>query len=394
MNKKFWYLFKKELLTIIRDKKSFTSFIILSLLLNPLLIGGLSLLQDAQKNQIEKDQTIIAIKNETNNINIVDAITNDKKINPDVTIINSNNYQDDLEKQKIKGYIDLTQIGDIIKATYVFDQTSNLSQGSGGKIQSIINKYLANINSTLLASKGLTTNSLESIKFDQISLQQLENKPAQNGVLLLLLPYFILVGLIQGASQFAIELTSGEKERNTLATTLSLNASRVTIGLAKVFTILLISLLSLTLNVGSLIITTRLFPNYFGASSGSGVSIDMATVGQIFLIMLPLSFLISSLLILLGTYARNAKEGSLYLLPLLLGSVFIGFSGQVFDANSPIFVFIIPLVGQIALIKQVLTGTFILQNYLISALSTIVLFFVILTVTIKMFSREEVIFRQ
>lgn len=396
----FWILFKKEILTITRDRKSFVSFIALSLFLTPMLILGVGALDNFQRQQLEKEEVIIAIKNSFSNENLSNYI----KDSGIVKVVNSDNYEQDLENKKISGYLEISVEKTITNSRYVFDQTSNISSASLAKVQTIVQQFSAIERSKLLANLGIDELQLNPVNFGATTLQEVQNKPAQSSFILFLLPYIIILGLIQGAAQFAIELTAGEKEKNTLATTLSLNASRITIGLSKIGAILVFSLLSLVLNVSSMVIAFGILPGalFGGATTGGNVNTpDLGSIhitpeilGQIFIVLLPLSCLIAALLVLLGIYARNAKEGGLYTLPLIMGSIFVGLSGQAFDANTSAFIFAIPLVGQVAMLKQILLGQFIATNFLLSLFTTTVLFFVVLYVCVKMFTREEVIFRQ
>lgn len=401
MQGNFFKLFKKELLTILRDRKSFFTFIFFSVALTPLLIGGVGLIQELQQKELESHKTIIAVKNK----DLSYEFTNFLKSNEEVlTIVDSENPQEDLEEKKIAGYIELTRQGNQITAEYIYDQSSNVSTGSTIKVNNLVQAYSATLRQSILEENNLTEADLNPIAFSQITLQEVQNKPAQNDLVLFLLPYIILLGLIQGAAQFAIELTAGEKERNTLATTLSLNARRSLIALSKISAILVFAVISLILNIGSLILTFTLLSNViFGSSEVPGVAevtplfninITPVMILEIFIILLPLSFFISCMLVLLGTFARNQKEGGLYIMPLMMATIFIGLSGQAFDVNTPTYVFFVPILGQVVLLKQVLLGYFIPINYLVSLVSTVALFFVALFICIKMFEKEEVIFRQ
>lgn len=396
----FWILFKKEILTITRDRKSFVSFIALSLFLTPMLILGVGALDNFQRQQLEKEEVVIAIKDANANQDLANYI----KDSGIVKVVNSDNYEQDLENKKISGYLEISIEKTITNTRYVFDQTSNISSASLVKVQALVQQFSAIERSKLLANLGIDELQLNPVNFGATTLQEVQNKPAQSSFILFLLPYIIILGLIQGAAQFAIELTAGEKEKNTLATTLSLNASRITIGLSKIGAILVFSLLSLVLNVSSMVIAFGILPGalFSGATTGGNVNtpdfgsihITPEILGQIFIVLLPLSCLIAALLVLLGIYARNAKEGGLYTLPLIMGSIFVGLSGQAFDANTSAFIFAIPLVGQVAMLKQILLGQFIATNFLLSLFTTTILFFVVLYICVKMFTREEVIFRQ
>lgn len=393
--KKFGTLFKKELQTILRDRKTFLTFTLMSVVITPALIGGVRLLDEYQKQQLEQEELVIAI----NNTSQSEELENTLRLNDVVRIIDVENYEKALEDKEIKGYLELSGTRDDLNARYVYDQSSNSSVGSLLKVQTLVQGYAAQQRAEVLNSYSLSEELLNPVTFSTITLQEVQNEPAQSSLILFLLPYIILIGLIQGAAQFAIELTAGEKEKNTLATTLSLNASRITIGLAKIATILLLSLMSLVLNIVSLVLIFVVFPTGLadsGAQQAIPTEINLGPdkLFQIFIVLLPLSFLIASLLVLLGIYARNQKEGGIYILPLVLSAVFIGLTAQTFDANTPLYIFAIPLLGHVAMLKQILLGSFEVLNFIVSIISTFALFALILFVTVNMFKREEVIFRQ
>lgn len=401
MNNKFFKLFKKEILTILRDRKSFLTFLILSVALTPLLIAGVGFIQEMQAKELSNQKTVLVVQNPEVDSNFVEFL---KQNNQNITLKEDiSDASKALENKDITGFIELTDQDQQIFVKYVYDQSSNVSTASVLKVNGLVQAYSAISRQKVLQENNLSEKDLNPVVFNQLTLQELQNKPAQNDLVLFLLPYIILIGLIQGAAQFAIELTAGEKERNTLATTLSLNTSRTTIGLAKIAAILVLSLISLILNITSLIITFTLLSRsgVQGMSSvptqampSFSINITPTMIGEIFLVLLPLSFFISSLLVLLGTFARNQKEGGLYILPLMMATVFIGLSGQAFDVNTQAYIFFIPILGQVVLLKQILLGYFIPINYLISTVSTFLLFFIALFICINMFKREEVIFRQ
>jgi len=397
MYKRFMILFQKEMNTILRDRKSFISFIVISVLLTPILVVGVGLIDSLRRSQIENEEINIVIENKS--MSGLEEFIREKEV---VNIIESRDSQRDLEERVISGYLTILVEEGITKAEYTYDQSSNISSASLVTVQALIQEYSIRQRSIVLAEYNLTESQLNPVEFNSITLQEVQNKPVQSSFLLFFLPYIILIGLIQGAAQFAIELTSGEKEKNTLATTLSLNASRLTIGLAKIASILCFSILSLVLNIVSLVLAFGVLSS--GLLTGSEASTPGDEFGQlnitgemilqIFLVLLPLSILISAFLILVGIYARNAKEGSLYTLPLIFAAIFIGISGQAFDSNTPLYIFGISLLSQVVLIRQILLSEFVPLNFIISLVVSILLFCITLYTSIKMFSREEVIFRQ
>ncbi len=270
MNNKFIKLFKKELLNIVRDKKSFLSFIVMSVVLTPLLITGISLLEKFQTDQIKNEELVLSIVDNVNSVESQELISFLENKDT-LRILESDTPNIDLKDQNIKGYLEINSLEANLSIKYIYDQSSNSSTGSLIKVQPLIEEYNIIKRANILSNLGITEAGLNPIVFSTITLQEVENKPAQSSFILFFLPYVILIALIQGAAQFAIELTAGEKEKNTLATTLSINASRVTIGISKISAILVLSLFSLVLNIASLTLTFTLMPQSLMGQQGGEI---------------------------------------------------------------------------------------------------------------------------
>lgn len=387
--KKFWIVFSKELTFIFRDRKTLISSAILTLVITPLLFFVLNVIQESQKQQLEASDIKIAVSESDSIDPFVQALDAQDKI----TIVATDDLQGSLRRSEVLGYLEVqSDENSGTKRTnylYVFDERVILSSNSALLIQGISNTYSASVRSQVLNEYGLSEQQINPVSFENKSLQQITGELSQSGMILFLLPYIIILGLVQGSVQYALEMTTGEKERNTLATTLLMNVSSVTIALAKISVTLILSLMMLVLNVASIFIAFRFLPE-----AAAGVNLTPGLLGQLVLVLLPLSFLMSSLMILLGIYARNQKEGGVFVTPLIIGSVFAGFAANLFDINTPIWVFGIPVLGHVAAIKQVLQDSLTVPNLLVLTFVSIVAFLVIVLITIRMFRREEVLFRQ
>lgn len=383
--KKFKILFAKELRYLIRDSKSLISSIVIGLVMTPAIFGVLQLVQDMQKNQVETADLIIGIDEKDKQNEFIKLIDRREKL--DIKVVS--NKEEELRKGDITGYLDIKSEAGIEQIQYIIDERANISSGSVIILQEEITKYTDAKRAATLAEYNISPAEINPVIFIPNSIQKISGEIVQSGILLFFLPYIILLGLIQGSVQYAIEMTTGEKERNTLATTMLMNASRFTIAISKISVTLIFSILMLVINIISIVISFTLFPQ-----GDSSINLTYTMLFQLGVILLPLSFLCSSLMILLGIYARNQKEAGIYSTPLIFGAVFIGFAGNAFDVNTPLWIFAIPMLGHVASIKQILQGSFILENNLLLILSTLALFLIIVSVTVNMFRREEVLFRQ
>lgn len=142
---------------------------------------------------------------------------------------------------------------------------------------------------------------------------------AEPSAILGLLPLILLLMTVTGGVYPAIDLTAGERERNTLETLMALPVPRFRILLAKfvaVFAVTmltgLMNLVAMSVTVYALALETTLFGN---AGLTAGLAIQLGFVLTVF------ALFYSALLLMLTSTARSFKEAQAYLIPLLLLSL-------------------------------------------------------------------------
>lgn len=392
MNKlqKLRILLNKEFSYILSDKRTLIISIIMSVVLFPALFLGISAIENYQQDRAQTITTTIGVDNEDKDNTFVTLLKESENFEVEVVDDGFN----ELEEDRIFGILEINpdaeQDSQAVKFTYVYNEASNDSVGSSTQIQAAFEQFLAITQERQLAQYQLSLFELAPYTFESDTLQARTGSASSGSLLGFLLPYFILLSLVQGSVQYAIEITTGEKERNTLATTLSMNADPSLIAVAKIIVTLTLSLFFLMLNIGSILIAFSLPAMQ---SQTLDISLGFETIMQLAIIMLPLSFLTSGVMILLGIYARNQKEAQTYALPFTIIAMFIAFAGTLFDVSTPLPVFFAPLIGHVAAIRQIIFGSFIPLNVVAVTFSTIVLFALTVYIVTTLFKKEGVLFR-
>lgn len=384
-------LTKKEFLFILRDSKSLISASILSIILLPMLMFVLQFIQDAQRANVESREISVGVSANQLNSPVVEFLKNNETL--ELNFVESKDFTSDFREKLIDGFLKIEEDQGKFVIEYIYDQNSNVSIGALQFVIQAIEVLKLELQSEFLIENDIDPQDLETLAFSSSTLQSKVGQAEQSGIVLFLVPYFIFLAIVQGAMQFAIELTAGEKERNTLATTLSLNVKSWEIAMSKIMATLAMSIYTMILQFISVLIALVAFPDVFGGGGEGSFVVNGAILGNLFLVLLPLSLLSSAIMILVGIYARSQKEAGIYASPILMLALVIGFSASAFDASTPIFVFGIPFVGHIASIKLVLLNAFTLSHFLIVTISTVFFLALILFVIVKIFSREEVLFR-
>jgi sodium transport system permease protein len=380
-------LLKKELLYVVRDRKTFVTSILIAFLLTPLLLWGITQLGDIAKDDFQNTEKKVAIIGTQNGF--PEYII--KNTDENYTIIQSDKQtaENRLKDGEIQATLETVQFGNTYNLSLAYDQRSNLSEYTGTQLSTLFNTYKAQRIQQNLEQKGLSI-----IQIDDTSLvsKPITIEGVSDPLLSFFIPYLLILGLVQGGMQYAMETTSGEKERQTLATTLSSGVTASTIGIAKISGVILFSLLTTVLNIASLYLAFRFIPGI------AGEGVDLTNFGldkilQLMIVAIPLSLMISTTMVALGLYARSLKEGYSYAMPLLLISIFATVTTQFFDANTPLYFFAIPIIGQIVAIKQLIFGSLSLLSLTVVTVVSLALFALLFYLTTKLFDKEEIIFR-
>jgi ABC-type Na+ efflux pump permease subunit len=145
-------------------------------------------------------------------------------------------------------------------------------------------------------------------------------EPAETGSAVLgLLPLILLLMTVTGGVYPAIDLTAGERERNTLETLMALPVPRFRLLLAKFVAVVAVTMLTGLMNLLAMSIT--LYALQLDKTLLGGDGFTLGLVCKLFLALSAFALFYSAVLLLLTSSARSFKEAQAYLIPLLLLSI-------------------------------------------------------------------------
>jgi sodium transport system permease protein len=207
------------------------------------------------------------------------------------------------------------------------------------------------------------------------------------------LPYMILILCLQGAMYPAMDLTAGEKERQTLETLLVNPVSRLNIVLGKYLAVS-------TMAFGSTIFTLLgqfVFFHFFADSITDGkvqLSLDPFILGVSLLVLLPAVMFFSTLLILISTWARSMKEAQSYLGPLTMLVIFPSMASMIPGLELNLSYALIPIFNVALIVREVLMSNFDQAPLMVLCFFVNSLYaMVALWLTVHAFRSESVLFR-
>lgn len=211
----------------------------------------------------------------------------------------------------------------------------------------------------------------------------------------IILPSIMVLMVTLGAFYPAVDLTAGEKERGTFETLLSTPVTRLEIVTGKFLAVFVIALFTGLLNLASMTATFAAIVAQIAPEIEKirPVAFDIPPAAFLFvlLILLPLGFLVSAVMMSVAVLARSFKEAQNYVTPifLLMSIPVMAAAMPGLELKGPIA--FAPLLNIILLFKELMIAKAGFAAVIPVFLSTAVWAVLALMVAAWLFQREEVI---
>jgi sodium transport system permease protein len=213
-----------------------------------------------------------------------------------------------------------------------------------------------------------------------------------------LLPYMVLLLCLTGATYPALDLTAGEKERGTIETLLCSPVSRTHLVLGKFLVVLLAALASAVLSLASMGVSFAFINQavgQFGRQGGLELSLSFSA-GDVFLVfamVLPMAVVFAAAQLAVALFAKSYREAQSYVTPLMFVVILPAAMSIVPGLELNARLALVPVLNISLVCKEILSGTYHWQYIALIFLSSCVYASIALVAAVKLFQREEVLFR-
>lgn len=228
------------------------------------------------------------------------------------------------------------------------------------------------------------------INNDTATLEELNSS-----YLAMLAPMLIMTFIFAGALSIGADSIAGEKERGTIATMLMAPISKNEIVLGKIFSAIIITIISSICSFIGLMASLNNFTSAVGATEAMSLNLDFITGAKLLIMILLISLIAVSLFLVASTYAKTTKEATMYAMPVyILGIISSVFT--MFDVSMPssFLSYIIPIFNLTLGLKGIFMNN-ISALHLFAIIGSNILYFVlILFIVRKMFNSEKVMFNR
>ncbi len=383
---------KKELREMLRDKRVRTGAFVMPILIIVMLMGVLGFVVKQVKEPHNTKIYVVASSSpiieelKKQKLTVITVATLDEG----KALLKSGRARVVLEIQSTTAEsLPVTQIN-----AYV-DPKEQQGQMAFGAVAGVVQAENKKSLQKLFEAKQVPAAAQEPIRLAKKDLQVGSEQNAGE-ILVSLLPYLIVIWAFYGGMNIAGDLVAGEKEKATLETLLITPAKRTDIVLGKFLALATICLASSFMSVVGLALVAIIKLPGTAELLGKGGGVTPVAAVFILILMIPTAALFASMLIAVSSYAKNAREAQTYMTSMsflvVLPGIFSQFIGLT-EFGTKLWINGIPILNTANNIRNALLGkTEFLPMLITVALST-VLAAIALTITVRLFQREQVLVR-
>ncbi len=391
-------VYRKELLDIIRDRRTLISMILVPLLMIPLVTIGFGSLMEKQQKSLENQVYRVFV---IHTVQWMDLYT--KLLATENLIIED--YGDNLgaartmlKDGKIQVVLLLPperpdrNLG-IASFTILVDQSNERSSIAAKKLKERLEEIRRQETAARLKEMNVPETVLTPFAWEEENVASDEEMIGM--ILGLLLPYMMIILTMSGGTYPAIDLTAGEKERSTLETLLVSPVGRVEVVLGKFFTVMTTALVTAAISLISLAVMMGYGFTTFMTNQVEGISFSI-NLGYLLLalgMMIPLTALLASLLLTVAIFAKSTREAQSYIVPLYILLIFPAMMSMMPGTTLTKEQVWIPIINIALAMKSILMGSPDVGNILLVLLAMTIYAAVGIFITIRVFQREQVLFR-
>ncbi|GAB4557326.1 MAG: ABC transporter permease [Rhizobacter sp.] len=227
-----WAVYRKELVDALRDRRTLMMVLISAVLLGPMVLIALSGLLASFEAQAERREVVVAgIEHAPGLKNFLERQSYSVKPAPA-------DYETKLRRSKLADAVmvlperfeALLLAGEQPIVEVISDSGNRQSQASANRAAQLVNAYGRERGQLSLLMRGVSPELLQPMVVQERDLASTQTRAAQ---LTGMLPFFVLMAVLYGALNAALDTTAGERERASLEPLLMTPAARAALVLGK-----------------------------------------------------------------------------------------------------------------------------------------------------------------
>lgn len=401
-------IYLKELRDALRDRRTLISTIVIPTVVMPgMMFGLIRIGAKIEQANRQETPTVMIVGGEDS-----PGVVAELKSNPRIKVVpTTDDYKQLISDKKLRAAVGIPPGFEAKLAQHGAEQVTIYHYQGEGKsrvgvdaLESFFNDFRERHVAAALAERALPKTFAKPFELKRENVAP----PEKVGGNLFggLVPYIIIILCFTGAMYPAMDLTAGEKERGTMETLLCSPAARTEIVLGKFLLVLTSSLSAMCfslLSMGVTAVATGLSMMSGGRGAAAAVTqgagrvpnlaIDPTGLIGVLAMVLPVAVLFSAVQFTVALFARSTKEAQSYLGPMIFLVIMPAVIGMMpgIDLNARLA--LVPLLNISLVCKEMLSGVWHWHYIALIFGSSCLYAAIALALAVRMFNREDVLFR-
>ena len=342
---------RKELRDLSRDRRTLLLTLLFGPLLYPVLLLGMGQLAESRvRTQIEQPLQIptIGADNAPNLVRFLAAQGLNTAPAPkdlaeairsqeiDVAL----RISDDFGKDWADGKPALVEV--------IKDSTRRAAEVPSARLEAALATYNGQVGALRLMARGIDAQVARPL---DVARQDLASAEAKRGMILsMLLPVLLTLTSFIGGAYLVMDATAGERERQSLEPLLATPGSRSAIVSGKIAAACVVGFVSLLLTLVAFKVSAQIAPGNIGRQ----FNMNVGSMLQMLLVMLPMLMIGTSLLTFLSAAAKSMKEAQSHMTWLMLLPMMPGYALVAYPLKSELWQYAVPFLSQNQMLLKVI----------------------------------------
>jgi sodium transport system permease protein len=233
----------------------------------------------------------------------------------------------------------------------IYDSSRRDSQIPIARVRAAIEQYSRTLGVLRIIERGLSPQVAQAVRVAQ---RDVATPEAKRGMLLAFLPYLLILSSFLGGAYLVIDVTAGERERQSLEPLLATPTSRTAIMAGKILAALFFGMLGLLLILTTFKISFALVPGPLHQ-----VNLSLAVMLQLLCVLLPMVLTGTTLLTLISASVKSVKEAQSYMSLLMLLPIIPTIMLMLNPLKNQLWQFSVPFLAQNQMILRLVRGEWI-----------------------------------
>lgn len=350
---------RKELVDLFRDRRTVAlSLLLMPILFPALILGAVGLGERKTRTQLESTLRlpVIGAEHAPNLVRYLRSQNIEAEAAPDDpdAAVRAQNF--DAVLRISPDFADNWRSSRSAEVELIYDSSREDSRIPIARVRRAIEQYNRTLATLRTMHRGMSPEVLQPVRIAQRDVATPESK---RGMLLAFLPYLLILSSFLGGTYLVIDVTAGERERQSLEPLLATPAPRASIMSGKILAAICFGMLSLSLILVG-------FKASFAVAPGSLriVNPSWQLLFRLLLALLPMVLIGTTLLTLISASVKSVKEAQSYMTVLMLLPIVPTFLLMVNPIKNQLWQFAVPFLAQNQLIlRLVRSETVSLQEW-------------------------------